>query len=100
MPLQTQVENQKVAIAISVEPHEYFARDGHDLHLNVPLTMYEAVMGTELTVRISSISERLCGLLSSTGTHSQGGKAGENCEGNAAKVAAGAKGDGRAAARP
>jgi DnaJ-class molecular chaperone len=67
---QTQVENQKVHIAISVEPHEYtpppsistvfrivlmwctryFARDGHDLHLSVPLTMYEAVMGTDLTV--------------------------------------------------
>ena len=49
-PRQTQVDNQKVNIAISVEPHEYFARDGHDLHLSVPLTMYEAVMGTELTV--------------------------------------------------
>ena len=65
--MQTQVEKQKVAIAISVEPHEYvssaaptvvicntlvryFARDGHDLHLNVPLTLYEAVMGTDLTV--------------------------------------------------
>jgi molecular chaperone DnaJ len=65
--VQTQVEKQKVTIAISVEPHEYvssaaptvvicntlvryFARDGHDLHLNVPLTLYEAVMGTELTV--------------------------------------------------
>ncbi len=67
MSVQTQVEKQKVTIAISVEPHEYvssaaptvvicntlvryFARDGHDLHLNVPLTLYEAVMGTELTV--------------------------------------------------
>jgi len=49
-PPQTQVDNQKVTIAISVEPHEYFARDGHDLHLNVPLTLHEAVMGTELTV--------------------------------------------------
>jgi hypothetical protein len=29
----------------------YFARDGHDLHLSVPLTLHEAVMGTELTVR-------------------------------------------------
>jgi molecular chaperone DnaJ len=28
----------------------YFARDGHDLHLSVPLSLHEAVMGTELTI--------------------------------------------------
>ncbi len=37
-------------IEISVQPHEFFRRDGNDLHIEVPVTLKEAVLGARITV--------------------------------------------------
>jgi len=38
-------------VAISVQPHEIFARDGRDLHLEAPITAFQAMLGTSLPIR-------------------------------------------------
>lgn len=37
-------------IVLSVRPHEIFRREGYDLHLEVPISFVQAVLGTRLTI--------------------------------------------------
>jgi molecular chaperone DnaJ len=37
-------------IVLHVRPHEFFRRDGYDLHLQVPVSFVQAAMGTRLTI--------------------------------------------------
>jgi len=37
-------------IVLHVRPHELFRRDGYDLHLRVPLSFVQAILGTRLTI--------------------------------------------------
>lgn len=37
-------------VTVNVEPHSYFLRDGDDLHITVPVTVWEAALGTKLEV--------------------------------------------------
>jgi DnaJ-class molecular chaperone len=37
-------------IEISVEPHAYFKRDGQDIRIDLPVTLYEAVLGESIVV--------------------------------------------------
>jgi len=37
-------------IEISVEEHDYFVRDGQDIRLEIPVTLYEAVLGDSVVV--------------------------------------------------
>jgi DnaJ-class molecular chaperone len=37
-------------IEVSVIPHKYFRRDGDDIHLDLPVTVAEAVLGARVTV--------------------------------------------------
>lgn len=37
-------------VDIHVEPHEFFQRDGADLHCEIPISFSQAALGTELTV--------------------------------------------------
>lgn len=37
-------------VEITVEPHEYFVRDGQNIRLEIPVTLYEAVLGGTITV--------------------------------------------------
>jgi DnaJ-class molecular chaperone len=39
-----------VLITVHVEPHPYFTRDGDDLRVDVPVTLYEAVLGGKVRV--------------------------------------------------
>lgn len=39
-----------VLIAVKVAPHPYFVRDGDDLRVDVPITLYEAVLGGKVRV--------------------------------------------------
>jgi DnaJ-class molecular chaperone len=39
-----------VLITVKVAPHPYFVRDGDDLRINVPITLYEAVLGGKVRV--------------------------------------------------
>ena len=37
-------------IEVTVEPHPYFRRDGDDIHLDLPVSLAEAVLGTRVAV--------------------------------------------------
>src|SRR5262249_379895 len=37
-------------IITSVQPHPYFRRDGLDVYLDVPISIYEALLGTKVQV--------------------------------------------------
>jgi DnaJ-class molecular chaperone len=37
-------------VVILVEPHPYFRRDGNDIHLNLPVTLGEAIHGAKISV--------------------------------------------------
>ncbi len=37
-------------IEIGVQPHGYFRREGNDIHIDVPVTLKEAVLGARITV--------------------------------------------------
>lgn len=37
-------------IVVTVRPHEYFKRSGLDINLDVPISMYEALLGTKIEV--------------------------------------------------
>jgi len=39
-----------IYIITHVTPHAYFRRDGMDIHLDVPISVYEALLGTKVTV--------------------------------------------------
>jgi DnaJ-class molecular chaperone len=38
-------------IHVTVAPHPYFTRDGHDLKIDLPVTLKEAVLGGKVPVR-------------------------------------------------
>lgn len=37
-------------IVLHVRPHDYFRRDGHDVHADLPLTLAEAILGADVDV--------------------------------------------------
>ena len=37
-------------IVVAVQPHPYFRRDGSDIYLDLPLSLYEACLGTKVSV--------------------------------------------------
>ena len=37
-------------VVVSVEPHEIFERDGDDLHMELPVSVFQAMLGARLTV--------------------------------------------------
>lgn len=37
-------------VEITVEPHDYFVRDGQNVKVDIPVTLYEAVLGGTITV--------------------------------------------------
>jgi DnaJ-class molecular chaperone len=39
-----------VLITVSIAPHPLFERDGNDLHIELPITLYEAVLGAKVRV--------------------------------------------------
>ncbi|GAA0530808.1 DnaJ-class molecular chaperone [Rhizomicrobium palustre] len=43
-----------VLIQVTVAPHPYFTRDGHDLKVDLPVTLKEAVLGGKVPVRTLS----------------------------------------------
>jgi len=43
-------ESGDAFITINVEPHPYFRRDGHDILLNLPITLGEALHGSKISV--------------------------------------------------
>jgi DnaJ-class molecular chaperone len=47
---QTGGEPGDLYIITHVTPHRYFRREGLDIHLDLPLSMYEALLGTKVTV--------------------------------------------------
>ncbi len=38
-------------VVISLQPHEIFARDGRDLHLEAPISVFQAMLGAKLPLR-------------------------------------------------
>ncbi|MCF7956915.1 MAG: DnaJ domain-containing protein [Phycisphaerae bacterium] len=42
--------NGDLIFTVKVAEHPYFKREGNDIHLDVPITIYEAAMGTRLEV--------------------------------------------------
>ncbi len=38
-------------IEIAVQPHAYFRREGNDIHIEIPVTLKEAVLGARINVR-------------------------------------------------
>src|SRR6201981_1211279 len=39
-----------VLITVSIAPHQTFAPDGNDIRLDLPITLYEAVLGAKVRV--------------------------------------------------
>lgn len=37
-------------IVLTVKPHKFFERDGHDLHCQIPISISQAALGAEITV--------------------------------------------------
>jgi DnaJ-class molecular chaperone len=37
-------------VEIAIEPHPFFAREGNDVHLDLPVTLSEAILGARITV--------------------------------------------------
>lgn len=37
-------------VAISVKPHEFFARDGRDLHIEAPISVFQAILGAKVPI--------------------------------------------------
>lgn len=37
-------------IVLSVKPHKFFERDGHDLHCQIPISFVQAALGAEITI--------------------------------------------------
>ena len=42
--------NGDLFVEINVKPHQYFKRDGNDIHLNVPIDFVDAILGTSVDV--------------------------------------------------
>lgn len=43
-------ENGDLYVEVVVAPHEYFTRNGNDIHINIPLDFVDACLGTTITV--------------------------------------------------
>jgi len=43
-------EAGEASVVILVEPHPYFRREGNDIHLNLPVTLGEAIHGAKISV--------------------------------------------------
>lgn len=43
-------ENGDVLITLNVQPHPYFRAEGNDIHIELPITLKEAVLGAKITV--------------------------------------------------
>lgn len=43
-------ENGDVLITLNVQPHPYFRAEGNDIHIDLPITLKEAVLGAKITV--------------------------------------------------
>lgn len=43
-------EASDATVVISVEPHPFFRREGNDIHLNLPVTLGEAIHGAKVSV--------------------------------------------------
>lgn len=43
-------ENGDVLITLNVQPHPYFKADGNDVHIELPISVKEAVLGAKVTV--------------------------------------------------
>ena len=42
--------NGDLFVEVNVKPHQYFKRDGNDIHLNVPIDFVDAILGTSVDV--------------------------------------------------
>ena len=42
--------NGDLFIEVNVKPHQYFKRDGNDIHLNIPIDFVDAILGTSVDV--------------------------------------------------
>ena len=42
--------NGDLFVEINVKPHEYFKRDGNDIHLTIPIDFVDAILGTNVDV--------------------------------------------------
>ena len=43
-------ENGDALVEISIHPHRFFTRHGHDIHVDLPVTLAEAVLGARIRV--------------------------------------------------
>ncbi|NLJ50173.1 MAG: hypothetical protein GX428_11420, partial [Candidatus Atribacteria bacterium] len=44
------LNGRDVYLVVKIQPHPYFKREKNDIHLELPLTLYEALLGTEIEV--------------------------------------------------
>ena len=42
--------NGDLYVEVNVKPHQYFKRDGNDIHLNIPIDFVDAILGTNIDV--------------------------------------------------
>ena len=42
--------NGDLFVEVNVKPHQYFKRDGNDIHLTVPIDFVDAILGTSVDV--------------------------------------------------
>ena len=42
--------NGDLYVEVNVKPHQYFKRDGNDIHINIPLDFVDAILGTSIDV--------------------------------------------------
>ena len=42
--------SQAALVEIAIKPHPFFAREGNDVYLDLPVTLSEAVLGARITV--------------------------------------------------
>lgn len=43
-------ENGDLFVEINVKPHDYFKREGNDIHLNLPIDFFDAILGITIEV--------------------------------------------------
>lgn len=61
-------------IEVSVRSHKYFQRDGKDLHLTLPVSLHEAVMGAKVKIPMPQNPEKSRSLQMNIPAGSQSGK--------------------------
>jgi molecular chaperone DnaJ len=42
--------NGDLFVEVNVKPHQYFKRDGNDIHLTVPIDFVDAILGTSVDI--------------------------------------------------